>query len=233
MMLQGELLRGEPAPQWRPFFQGVRLYQTTDGGVNWTQVYTNMPADSGLGDSLPYSGLKTGLTPINMQEAWVSGRSLTVGDFFLYHTIDGGRTWSPSDYKLFFTEERFHVHPPEFFDSKNGILPFEAGSEGASLYFSRTADGGKTWTTGAAVSGTSFFSVVSPNDIFAWPDQFLVSHDSGQTWTRVVPNVDLLIGMIQFQFVDTQTGWVVTKDANNKTLLYKSVDGGHTWIAQN
>jgi photosystem II stability/assembly factor-like uncharacterized protein len=233
MMLSGEVIRGDEPANFRPFFQGVRFFQSTDGGVNWTQTYTNMSTDAGAGDSLPYDGLKTGFTPINMQEAWVSGLTLVVNDFYLYHTADGGHTWSLTDFKLPFNEERYHLDPPEFFDAQSGVLPFEAGSEGASLLFSLTEDGGQTWTVGDPISGTSHYSVVSPHDIFAWPDVFSVSHDGGQTWTQLTPNVDLSTSLIQLQFIDTQTGWAVTSDNTGHTSLYKSTDGGMNWDIQN
>lgn len=229
MMLPGEIVRGDEPVMLRPFFQGVRFFQSSDGGVNWTQVYTNMPADAGAGDSLPYDGLKIGFTPIDMQEAWVNGRTLEMNDFYLYHTMDGGHTWSRAEHPLPFTDERYLIYPPVFFDAKTGILPFEAGSEGASLLFSFTDDGGKTWTTGEPISGTSQYSVVSPSHVFVWG---LTSNDAGRSWTMIHSNVDLSINLLQLQFVDAQTGWAVTKDANGHTSLYKTIDGGQTWVAQ-
>ncbi len=211
----------------------VMFYQTYDGGVSWTQVYRNLPIDPGASESLPLSGIKSGFTPLSIQEAWVSGRTFDVNDFYLYHTVDGGHTWSRVEYPLPIADERYITYPPIFFDSGSGILPFEAGSEGASLMFSFTEDGGKTWTTGEPVSGSSNYSVASPRDVFAWPDQFLVSKDAGQTWTIIHPNVDLSTALLQLQFVDAQTGWAVTKDnTNGHSSLYKTSDGGQTWIPQ-
>ena len=210
----------------------VRFYQTYDGGVNWTQVYSNLPTDPGAGDSLPYHGIKSGFTSISIQEAWVSGRTLDVNDFYLYHTLDGGHTWSRAEYQLPFTEERYITYPPVFFDTQFGILPFQAGSEGASLMFSFTEDGGKTWTIGEPVSGSSHYSVASPSRVFAWPDVFSISNDAGQSWTILHPNVDLSTNLLQLQFVDAQSGWAVTRDTNGHTSLYKTIDGGQTWIPQ-
>ena len=211
----------------------VRFYQTYDGGVNWTQVYSNLPTDPGAGDSLPYHGIKSGFTSISIQEAWVSGRTFDMNDFYLYHTMDGGHTWSRVEHPLPFTDERYITYPPIFFDAVSGILPFQAGSEGASLLLSFTEDGGKTWTTGEPISGSGRYAIVSPENVFAWPDQFLVSKDAGKSWTSIHPNVDLSTGLVQLQFVDAQTGWVVTRDnATVHTALYKTIDGGQTWIAQ-
>jgi len=239
MMLSGEVLTvKEPAEFFSTPFQGVRFFQSSDGGVSWTQVYTNLPADSGTGDSLPYRGRKTGFTPINMQEAWVSGLTLDVNDFYLYHTLDGGHSWSRTEQPLPFTDERYQIYPPVFLDAQFGILPFYAGSEGGMLLFSFTEDGGKTWAT-RAVSATSSYSVDSPDIVFAsfetepWG---LVSEDARQSWTMIHTDVDFDAGdtsLLQFQFVDAQTGWAVVRDdTNGHTSLYKTIDGGQTWAAQ-
>ena len=239
MMLSDEVLTvKEPAQFFSTPFEGVKFFQSSDGGVNWTQVYTNMPDDAGAGDSLPYRGLKTGFTPINMQEAWVNGLTNTINDFYLYHTMDGGHTWSLTDHRLPFTEERYQVYPPVFLDAQFGILPFFAGSDGGMLLFSFTEDGGKTWTTREA-SVASSYSVDSPDNVFAsfetepWG---LVSTDAGRSWTRIHTGVNFDAGdtsLLQLQFVDAQTGWAVVRDdTDGHTSLYKTIDGGQTWIAQ-
>jgi len=214
---------------------GIRFFQTTDGGVNWNQVYTNVPTDPGASDSLPFAGIKSGFTLRTMQEAWVSGQTYAMNDFYLYHTTDGGHTWVPTNYQLPFTGEGMYLTlPPKFFDAQTAILPMTAGSEGSATFFLITHDGGTTWAIGAPVAGMGKYSVASLNDVFVWFGGVLsVSHDSAQTWTDITPNVDLSANLIQFQFVDSQTGWAVTSDANGHTSLYKSIDGGLSWIAQN
>jgi photosystem II stability/assembly factor-like uncharacterized protein len=125
------------------------------------------------------------------------------------------------------------THPPVFFDSKTGLLPMMVGSEGSSTLFLKTQDGGATWTAGAAVPGSGQYSVVSQNDVFVWfGGQLSVSHDSCQSWTNLTPTPDLSPNLTQFQFVDAQTGWAVTSDANGHASLYKTTDGGQTWSAQ-
>jgi photosystem II stability/assembly factor-like uncharacterized protein len=211
--------------------EAVKFFQTTDGGVNWTQVYTNVPTDSGASTSLPYSGIKSGFTPINMQEAWVSGQTYALNIFYLYHTIDGGRTWALANYQLPFTGEAMYLtYPPMFFDPQNGLLPMTAGSEGSATLFLKTQDGGATWSDGKPVAGSGQYSIASLNDVFVWfGGELSVSHDSGQTWTVLHPNMDLSINLIQLQFGDAQNGWAVTSDTNGHTSLYKTTDGGQTW----
>ena len=213
----------------------VKFYQTIDGGAHWTQVYSNVPTETDAGDSLPVSGIKTGFTPVSMQEAWVTGQTSAPNTIYLYHTTDGGHTWSIVDPGLSFGgESQYLTQPPVFFGSQIGLLPTMAGSEGAGTFFFITQDGGNSWTPSAGVPGSGFTSIVSPNDIFIFfSGTLFVTRDAGQTWTTVTPNIDLNSNSVRgFQFVDTQTGWIVLGDASAHTSLYKTTDGGQTWVAQ-
>jgi photosystem II stability/assembly factor-like uncharacterized protein len=238
----GELHFLDPRNGWVMIVAGadagnmpVLFYQTNDGGVNWTQVYNNLPGDPGEQNSLPASGVKSGFTPINMQEAWVSGRSSATNSVYLYHTTDSGHTWSAVNPNLPFGGEAIYLtQPPVFFGSQIGLLPTMAGSEGSGMFFFVTQDGGSTWTPGAGLPGSGPISVISPNDVFVLVSGVIfVSRDASQTWSSVTPNMDLNASMISgFQFVDTQTGWVVLNSAGGRTSLYKTTDGGQTWAAQ-
>jgi photosystem II stability/assembly factor-like uncharacterized protein len=213
----------------------VLFYQTVDGGTNWNQVYTNLPGDPGERNSLPVSGIKSGFTPVSMQEAWVTGQTYAPNTIYLYHTTDGGHSWSAVDPDLpFGGESQYLTYPPVFFGSQIGLLPTTAGSEGAGTFFFITQDNGASWATGAGVPGSGFTSVISPNDVFVFfSGTLFVSHDATKTWITITPNVDLNSNTVRgFQFVDTQTGWIVLGDENTQTSLYKTTDGGQTWAAQ-
>jgi len=209
----------------------VKFFQTNDGGVNWSQVFTDVPTDPNPNNTLPVSGIKSGFTPVSMHEAWVSGQETAPNIFYLYHSIDGGRTWSKVDYQMPFTGEATYLtQPPVFFDSQNGILPMTAGRDGQATLFLKTTDGGRTWSVSVPVTGAGQYSVVSPNDLFVWfAGELSTSHDSGQTWTTTTPNLSWDFSTFQFQFLDTQTGWTVTSASDGHTSLYKTIDGGQTW----
>jgi len=214
--------------------EAVKFFQTTDGGANWVLVFSNLPTDPNPNESLPHGGIKSGFTPISMQEAWVSGQTYADNVLYLYHTTDGGHTWSAINYQLPFTgQAMYQSQPPVFFDSQTGLLPMTVGSEGSTTLFLKTQDGGTTWRPGASVPGSGHYSVPSVNDIFVWfGSELSVSHDSGQSWTNLTPNPDLSTNLTQLQFVDAQTGWAVTSDSNSHTSLYKTTDGGQTWAIQ-
>ncbi len=212
----------------------VKFFQTADGGKNWTQVYSNLPTDADSNTTLPHGGIKSGFTPLSLQEAWVSGQSYASNDFYLYHSTDGGHTWKKAEDPVPNTgEAMYQLQPPVFFDQQNGILPMTIGSEGMTAEFLKTQDDGATWTIGAPVPGSGRTSVASLDDVFVWfGNDLSVSHDSGHSWKTVAPNVDLSDTLAQFQFVDARTGWAVANDASGHASLYKTTDGGQTWTAQ-
>lgn len=71
----------------------TQLYQTTDGGKNWTQITTDCPLP--LGSLMQFVDEKTGFsfTPswANASYSEFDSRSGTV--FNIFTTIDGGKTW--------------------------------------------------------------------------------------------------------------------------------------------
>src|SRR5271157_2851376 len=58
----------------------VAIFQTTDGGQTWKQTYINDPTQPNAGTTLPFGGLKDGITPIDMKNAWVGGITYTPGE---------------------------------------------------------------------------------------------------------------------------------------------------------
>jgi photosystem II stability/assembly factor-like uncharacterized protein len=212
----------------------VKIFETKDGGENWSQVYSNLPTDANSNTSLPHGGIKSGFTPTSLQEAWVSGQSYASNDFYLYRTQDGGQTWSKvNDPILNMGEAMYLIQPPIFFDPQSGVLPMTVGSEGSTMLFLKTQDGGTNWTVGAPVPGSGYYSVASLDDIFVWfGGDLSVSHDGGQSWMTITPSPDLSTNLTQLQFVDAQTGWAITSDASGHASLYKTTDGGQTWATK-
>lgn len=72
----------------------IAIFQTTDGGATWTRTYTNDPSIEGAGDSLPLGGIKVMMVPLDMKTAWIGGVIYSSGSTYLFHTDDGGKTWS-------------------------------------------------------------------------------------------------------------------------------------------
>lgn len=211
----------------------VDVYSSKDGGENWVQVYDMQP---GVGDdvnTLPFSGQKNGISFLDSQHGWVGGNIPMDGFVYLYASSDGGHSWSkqnltlPAGFETAMTE----VGVAQFFSGTDGVLPVRlmAGNTGFDFY--NTHDSGVSWSSTSPLISNGQYSVVSMNEIFVWDggEKLNTSHDGGLTWNPVATNINVMDIMMKIDFVDAQTGWVLTGDAANHHTLYQTVDGGATW----
>jgi photosystem II stability/assembly factor-like uncharacterized protein len=110
---------------------GGSILRTVDGGSTWVNV--TPPGLSGIGYS-------TGLNVINVITAWVL---VANPDFFtgkLYHTSDGGLTWTSFDVP-------FGGGSLQFLDSTTGRILADRGAGAGSqvVEMFQSSDGGATW----------------------------------------------------------------------------------------
>jgi photosystem II stability/assembly factor-like uncharacterized protein len=184
----------------------VDIYQTTDGGKSWIKTAvanqknvsasesTNLPAGT-----LPYEGIKNGLSFVNSSTGWITGYAPRVGYQWIFVTNDGGRTWVhqelpvPKDV-IQYTSMSFDLTPPTFFTAKDGILIEKIADAPQSIthptyVFLYTQDGGRNW----AEQPSSNISLNFPNSdpdrsgqsfSITVNDATWYTSDSGYTWTQ-------------------------------------------------
>ena len=211
----------------------VAIYRTEDGGGTWIQTYTNHPQDNENG-SLPFGGIKSNLVPLDSQIAWVGGVIYAPETFYLFKTSDGGQTWTahppPAAPDMQNTEVSIDSGPI-FTTPTEGILPIRFMGETYRTGFYATHDSGMSWEFVTFMPGAGAVDFVSPSDGIFWTgEQFFVTTDGAQTWTTVNSNVsfaDMFAGM---DFVNMHTGWVWTYAQDGQYGLYKTTDGGKTWL---
>lgn len=221
--------------------QAVELFQSADGGRNWTSVFTNDPSRPGAASSLPLGGIKTGMTFLDASSGWVTGSQPVDGEIYLYRTRDGGSLWTQQELPLpaGYESNQYILSAPVFFGLQ-GILPVRiyAPGEPVQLTFFNSTDGGETWTgnpslTAALIPGAFQYSFADAARGFAWDgsSSLMLSWDGGRTWeqgsSRLVP-VDQLV---QVQVVPSGTAWALTRDDDGRAQLYRTSDGGYTWNA--
>jgi photosystem II stability/assembly factor-like uncharacterized protein len=214
---------------------GVAIYQTEDGGATWTQTYTNDPNLENASDSLPLSGIKSNLTPLDMETAWVGGVIYAPETFYFYKTNDGGQSWAQQTLPTAPGMENTDISidsGPIFTSPSEAILPVRFMGDTNRTGFYATQDGGASWEFISFMPGSGAVDFVSPSDGFFWTgEQFFFTADGADTWTSVnldVPFGDSFAGM---DFVDTRTGWVWTYDATGQYGLYKTTEGGEAWFS--
>ncbi|HZD41400.1 MAG TPA: hypothetical protein VE131_11795 [Terriglobales bacterium] len=214
----------------------VAVFQSGDGGATWVRTYTNDPNDPGAGDSLPLGGIKSGLVPLNMQTAWVTGVIYASGTVYLYRTDNGGQTWSQVNLALPAGAENSELgidrDQMQFVSADNGFLVIRMAGEQTQSAVYVTNDGGDTWTLTPTLipnAGSSDFLSAQEAIIYNG-EQFYVTHDAANTWATVSPNIVFGDSFGTMDFVNSNTGWIVTVTENHHSL-YRTDDGGATWSA--
>lgn len=213
----------------------VAIFQTTDGGVTWERTFINDPNVEGFGDSLPLSGLKSGIAPLNMQTAWIYGVVYASGSAYVFRTDDAGQTWSSVQLPLSEQMQNADLIAKgmQFTSATQGFLVLEALGAKNSTVIYQTNDGGKTWqSTNATLPETDLFNILSAQEmIFYGADQFYVTKDASATWSIIPPDVVFGESLSGFDFVNASSGWAITYDSTNSHYaLYRTEDGGATWF---
>lgn len=213
----------------------VAIFQTADGGATWTQTYTNDPNLPDAGDSLPLGGIKSDLVPLNKQIAWVSGVTYAPGTVYLFRTDDGGHNWTPVTLELPAGAENFELGVDkdqlQFVSANDGFLAVRMSGEATQTAVYITNDGGNSWTlTPTLIPNAGASAFLSAREAIIYNgEQFYVTHDAARTWTTVSPNIVFGDSFADMDFVNPDTGWVVTVDATNHHSLNRTTDGGATW----
>jgi photosystem II stability/assembly factor-like uncharacterized protein len=214
----------------------VAVFQTGDGGATWIQTYTNDPNNPEAGDSLPLGGLKADLVPLNMQTAWVGGVVYSPGTVYLYRTEDGGRNWSPVHLELPAGAENSELSMDEnqmrFVSPQDGFLVLRISGEATQTAVYMTTNGGDTWTrTPTLIPEAGMADFLSAEEMIIYNgEQFYVTRDAAKTWTTVSPDIVFGDSFVTMDFIDPNTGWVVTLDPSENRSLYRTNDGGTTWL---
>lgn len=212
----------------------VAVYQTTDGGTTWNQSFVNDPNNSNAGDSLPLGGLKFGITPLNITSAWVYGTIYAPGTAYLYRTDDSGHLWKQASVSLPEGADaaELSIEQVKFVTPTDGFLVMRMTSDSVNLAVYVSNDGGNTWSltpTLIPVGGPADFLSVEEAVIYNG-SQFYVTRDAARTWSIIPPDVNFSDTFAVMDFVDPNTGWVITMDpTTGHRSLYRTGDGGAIW----
>ena len=214
----------------------VAIYNTTDGGDTWSEVFTHEPGES---KSLPESGTKNGITFLDLNYGWIGGSIPMTDHFHFYTTSDGGATWSQeTDISLpgIYADVFLDIWQPFFVNSMVGYLPVRAMTTDSSMYLLlyRSSDAGSTWVYQNAVldgSAVDFYSI--DGGWMAAGTHLLHTTDGGAVWS---PESTSGIGagevILDVDFADGQHGWVVATPDESTYIplkLYRTTDGGTSW----
>lgn len=213
----------------------VAVYQTNDGGVTWVQTYTNDPDQADAGDSLPLGGLKMGITPLNMQTAWIYGVVYAPGSAYVFRTDDGGHVWKPVSLSLpeGVDNAELTVEQISIVSANESFLLIRITSDQTRLAVYDSNDAGQTWSlTSTLIPGAGAAKFLSAEEAVIYNgEQFYVTRDAARTWSIIPPDMLFSETFVAMDFVNPLSGWVTTLDPTGHRSFLRTTDGGATWSA--
>lgn len=172
------------------------------------------------------------MTFLNDRRGWVAGYLPMMGETYLYHTQDGGKTWrcQPLTFPPGYDQASVTTYTPTFFTQQDGVLPVYLATDQPAWDFYLTHDAGNSWQAITPLPIAGLYSLPTAQDFFVWDGKtFSTSHDGGQSWTQTTSNLDLSQSLHQLDFLDPMTGWATTSDSSGQGHLYLTTGAGATW----
>jgi photosystem II stability/assembly factor-like uncharacterized protein len=202
---------------------------TTDGGTTWTAHVINGPS----GSAEPAM-----INALSGTEAWAPVHSAGTASG-LYHTTDGGATWTRAGDANMYTNGASFPNVVHFFDANNGFSQGDAVGGYYELY--TTTDGGATWTrvpeANIPAPLTGEWGVVGYYDAYGdniWygtnKGRVFYSTDKGYTWNVSDTGLGAAV-YVDVRFRNADHGIAQDKGANSTGDIVETFDGGVTWTA--
>ena len=195
---------------------GNTILHTTDGGDTWTHQFSTIPVFVEPGNVYAY----------DQDTAMVLyGGEAPTGSAGVIITRDAGETWQNMDPTGSWPNGAVH-----FPDLQRGFKVSRFGTT-----FSKTTDGGKTWTTtptgvGPFPANHAVLDVYFADDMHGWfVGYFNIAYrttDGGKTWTSMLDVFNQVFRQVRFS--DPQHGWIVGNDG----FVARSTNGGASWQIQ-
>ncbi len=223
------------------------IFKSVDGGVSWQAVFDRAPV-AAIG--------AVAIDPANAQNIWVgtgesNPRNTVEGGDGIWHSTDGGRTWTHAGLDDTFAISSISIDPRNSNVLLAGALgtPF-APSPDRGIY--RTRDGGRHWRKTLYVDASDGVSDLArdpanPAHLLAGVWEFhrtpwsasaggtrggiFESRDGGLTWERLqgrgLPSG--LTGRIGLTFSQTNPKRIYAAIQSSEAAIWRSDDGAKTW----
>ena len=211
-----------PDDDFLPSKDTVALYETKDGGKNWTPVSFIGPYPKGL----------CGLFTVN--DRMIVGTGRVRGPSFFVKTTDGGQTWYSYDLSHlagsliaahFFDEQRGFLIGGTTNDKENSrsmvLATEDGGTHWDTVYLSEQV-GEYPWKFAFPTPETGYVSI--QRNVRDGRFYHLQTTDGGRTWREVehTPEPYYVQGI---GFIDQKIGWI----GGSQDWTYETRDGGRSW----
>jgi photosystem II stability/assembly factor-like uncharacterized protein len=213
--------------------QAVDIYSTNDGGVSWMTEYEMIPGQPETPGKLPYSGSKIGFTFRDLSTGWITGTIPSPNDAWLFISQDGGTTWNKQNLVLpdGYQGSTLSIEAPHFFTPLQGLLPVRLYQVSPAVGIFSTNDGGLSWNSSTPAPINGPLDCISFVSCRIWNGITLAFTDNGgQNWSQSRTNLDLTDSLVLIDFTSPGIGYALSIPKINESVLYKTIDGGQTWI---
>lgn len=168
----------------------------------------------------------------NANEGWM----VAVGQLpqSLYHTVDGGFTWSIQIEKDSTFYSNF-IFVDETYGWIKGSRRVPSGLPPSYEYYLwNTRDGGSTWQEVSTPPDSVFFVITFIDSLTGFSggeNAIYRTTDGGESWQPGTIEPGVRFGVTDIYFVDEQYGWAVggSSDYWDMGIILKTIDGGETW----
>ena len=198
------------------------LAKTTDGGVTWRYL-----SDGWASQSVSAIAVNPGASNDVYVGTGREGSGYGSYEVGLYHSIDGGATWSSPLGKAQF--EGTFIRTIAIDPNASTVYLANGGANNCGLW--RSTDSGVTWTqlyqVDNGIYDVAIDAATHPSTLYITEDNgTFKSTDSGRFWTLI--HSVLENSRNRLSVVDSTLYLLGPGDPDHN--LYKSVDGGATWI---
>jgi hypothetical protein len=220
------------------------FFTSFDGGANWIDGQIPVRSGNGAGDPSPAFDARHDTVLMAQLEntGGQGGPFVSQGDVSVSRSLDGGRNWTepvtvmrgqgagigPANRAKFFDKEyvtcdnwptspwygRCHLVAVLFVNALQGAYA-ESG-----VVYSRSDDGGATWTDPAEISGSH------PSCTFQETGGGTDCDEDQFAYPEVAPDGDVYVHFLNFQ---NDAAFEVDFDFDAQIMVVKSTNGGQTW----
>jgi photosystem II stability/assembly factor-like uncharacterized protein len=195
--------------------------------------------DSKNKSTIPWTGDKKGFVMLpDMLTGFITIEYRSPGDYGLYATDDGGKTWHSEKLDMLESkkDEVFVMYSLKLFNygtKVTAILPVLCEKINGNhidysiIFFSKNSEG-TTWHEESTLQTKERVMYIDIEDQLHWwmltDGNLYKTEDSGKNWVELPP----IEGAVEIQFINSEIGFALVKK-DNETILFRTNDGTNSW----
>jgi photosystem II stability/assembly factor-like uncharacterized protein len=231
------------------------ILKTTDGGATWRRILPRQPLGPHF-DHVSFMNTNEGwavsrdalLHTGDGGNTWIQAQQLPENFYYfgpaaatatayyqmqpptcgatIWQTRNGGISWTSLPSRL----PKNDFEAVFFFDDRHGWTAANYG------HTARTEDGGATWHEQTLEGNAHFSQIQFVSSQTGWmrpmrghDGNIWSTQDGGQTWQRQNTGIKTYWNLLDMQFLDSQTGFLLVHVTTKESQVLRTADGGASW----